>query len=116
MCARDRSFGLLAGALGLVSPFASSCSRSAPCAPSAVGSDASAASEDAPAALPSGSASVLQEHLHPSRDGAYVDAKLTHGAAAALHLQKGFQARYDGVAYGEPLYVEQLRPGLDALF
>jgi hypothetical protein len=64
---------------------------------------------------PLGPASVLQEHLHPNRDGAYVDAQLTRVAAASMHIQKSFHGAYDGLSYAEPLYVDGLNPGQDAL-
>jgi hypothetical protein len=111
MCRLGRSFGFVAGGL-LALP---SCSRSAPCGPGATGGDAGTSSVDASSLPLPGPASVLQEHLHPNRDGAYVDPTLTKTAAAAMHVQKSFQGAYDGVAYAEPLYVDGLRPGQDAL-
>jgi hypothetical protein len=62
-----------------------------------------------------GPASVLQEHLHSNRDGAYVEATLTKAVAATFQKDPTFRAAYDGLAYGEPLYVDGLRPGQDAL-
>jgi outer membrane protein assembly factor BamB len=112
-----RSFGLV-GVLTTGALATAGCSKSAPCGPGAAGSDAGQTSPDASAPSPRsppGPASVLQEHLHPNRDGAYVDPALTKTAAARMQLQKSFHASYDGVAYAEPLYVDGLRPGQDAL-
>lgn len=49
---------------------------------------------------------VLQHHLHPSRDGLYVDAALTKAAAAGLHRDLTFSAQMSGPTYAQPLYVE----------
>ncbi len=65
---------------------------------------------------PPGPASVLQEHIHANRDGTYVDPKVTRAAAAALHLDTQFNAAFDGISFGEMLYVDGLRTGVDALF
>jgi outer membrane protein assembly factor BamB len=67
------------------------------------------------AMAPLGSASVLQEHLHPNRDGAYVDSTFTKAGAARLHIDPSFKGVYDGLAYGEPLYVENISAGHDAV-
>jgi hypothetical protein len=94
----------------------SACSKSEPCVGGAPGSDASSRSSvDSSALAPPGPASVLQEHLHANRDGAYVDPTLTKTAAAAMHVQSSFRGNYDGVAYAEPLYVDGLRPGQDTV-
>lgn len=68
------------------------------------------------AAVPFGDASVLQGHLHPTRDGAYVDPYVTKAAAAGLTLDTGFHATYDGKTYAQPLYVENFQSGRDAVF
>jgi hypothetical protein len=60
--------------------------------------------------------SVLQEHLHASRDGFYTDPKVTRAAAAALHVDPTFNAAYDGTTTAELLYVDGWQPGVDALF
>jgi hypothetical protein len=65
---------------------------------------------------PIGEASVLQGHLHATRDGAYVDSKITRAAAAGLKVDSGFKPTYDGQTYAQPLYVQGLHPGQDAVF
>jgi hypothetical protein len=62
-----------------------------------------------------GEASVLQGHLHATRDGAYVDPKVTRAAAAGLKLDAAFYASYVGQTYAQPLYVQGFRPGQDAV-
>ncbi len=51
---------------------------------------------------------VLEHHLHPQRDGAYVDAALTKAALANVTLDTNFTATITGVVYGQPLYVDAL--------
>jgi hypothetical protein len=63
-----------------------------------------------------GEASVLQLHLHPTRDGAYVDPKLTRSAAANLKVDPAFHATYSGQTYAQPLYVQGWSPTEDAVF
>jgi len=65
---------------------------------------------------PLGDASVLQGHLHATRDGAYVDPEISKAGAAGLKLDPGFKATYTGQTYAQPLYVENLKPGQDAVF
>jgi outer membrane protein assembly factor BamB len=65
---------------------------------------------------PPGPASVLEEHVHPSRDGAYIQPTLTRTTAASLHIDPTFQGAFDGMSYVELLYVDGLRPGVDAIF
>jgi outer membrane protein assembly factor BamB len=104
------------GALGSLAAcvLLGACSKSPPC--STIVSDAETpVPADAATVAPLGPTSVLQEHLHPNRDGAYVDAELTKTVAATLHVESSFHGAYDGVAYAEPLYVDGLRPGQDAL-
>jgi uncharacterized repeat protein (TIGR01451 family) len=48
---------------------------------------------------------VLQHHLHPTRDGAYVDPLITQPAAAATHRDFSFTASLLGPVYAQPLYV-----------
>jgi hypothetical protein len=60
--------------------------------------------------------SVLQLHLNPTRDGAYVDAVMRPGVAAGMHLSSGFPAPVTGLVRGDPLYVDQWKPGQDAIF
>jgi hypothetical protein len=59
---------------------------------------------------------VLQEHLHTTRDGAYIDSKVTRTAAAGLKLDQTFAGTYDGQAYAQPLFFQNWKPGQDALF
>jgi outer membrane protein assembly factor BamB len=61
-------------------------------------------------------ASVLEHHLHPSRDGFYTDASLTTTAAANVKALAGFSATVDGIIYGQPLYVDGWKTGQDAVF
>lgn len=61
-------------------------------------------------------ASVLEHHLHPSRDGAYIDATVTTTAAMGVHLDTGFTATVTGTIYGHPLYVDGWKTGTDAVF
>ncbi|MET0592243.1 MAG: hypothetical protein ABW133_06065, partial [Polyangiaceae bacterium] len=50
--------------------------------------------------------SVLQHHNHATRDGVYVDAALTKGAVASLHVDPSFAtATYTAPAYAQPLYL-----------
>ena len=60
--------------------------------------------------------SVLEHHLHPTRDGAYIDATMTTTAAATVHLDTGFSATVTGIVYGHPLYVDGWQSGTDAVF
>jgi outer membrane protein assembly factor BamB len=60
--------------------------------------------------------SVLEHHLHSTRDGAYVGSNVTKGAAASVHMDSAFTATITGTLYGEPLYVTQWKSGQDAIF
>jgi hypothetical protein len=51
--------------------------------------------------------SVLELHAGPSRAGAYVDAAFTTAAAASLHLDTTFTAKYSGAAFAQALYLER---------
>jgi len=68
------------------------------------------------AAAASGDTMVLQGHLHANRDGAFVAPAMTHAAAATLELDSTFDGLYGGQTYAQPLYVSNLRPGVDAVF
>lgn len=69
-----------------------------------------------PDATPPGAgASVLEHHLHGSRDGAYVDARVTKTAAASVVIDPAFHAKVDGILYAQPLYVDGWKPGKDAI-
>jgi hypothetical protein len=63
-----------------------------------------------------GPASVLTQHLHPSRDGMYTDALMTEERAERMHLDPMFYAVFDGITFAEMLYVDGFRPTVDALF
>lgn len=52
-------------------------------------------------------ASVLELHGGPSRAGAYVDAAFTAAAAATLHLDTSFTAKYSGAAFAQALYLDR---------
>ncbi len=86
----------------------------------------SSSTSDAATGVESGAmvgASVLEHHLHPTRDGFYVDSNLTKTAAAAVHVDTGFKgtlpvgdAGIAGNLYGHPLYVDGWKTGQDAVF
>ncbi len=53
-----------------------------------------------------GTAQVLQHHNNPSRDGLYVDNRLTKAAAGTLHIDTTFaNATLAGPTYAQPLYL-----------
>jgi hypothetical protein len=56
---------------------------------------------------PEHGASVLELHAGPSRAGAYVDAAFTMAAAASLHLDTTFTAKYTGAAFAQALYLDR---------
>jgi hypothetical protein len=51
---------------------------------------------------------VLEHHLHPQRDGAFVDAAITKSAAKTLVLDTNFNATITGSVWGQPLFVDGL--------
>jgi hypothetical protein len=51
-------------------------------------------------------ASVLEYHVHPSRDGHYVDPLMTPTYAASLTLDTTFDGTIGGPLWGQVLYVE----------
>lgn len=61
------------------------------------------------------SGSVLEHHGGPSRDGLYVDAAFTRGAAAKLHRDPGFDGRIEGEVYAQPLLLPGRAGGRDLL-
>jgi PQQ-like domain len=61
------------------------------------------------------SGEVLQHHLNETRDGAYVDPLMTRKAAAAIHLDRAFNAPVQGPVYAQPLYVDNGPGGKAAL-
>ncbi|HXI58880.1 MAG TPA: hypothetical protein VNO55_22590 [Polyangia bacterium] len=50
--------------------------------------------------------SVLERNKHSSRDGHFVQPKLTHAASASMTLDAGFNATYKGATWAVPLYME----------
>jgi hypothetical protein len=87
-------------------------------------SDAASGSDGATSdAGPHVGASVLEHHLHPTRDGAYIDSNVTKTAAAGIHMDPAFKgtlpvgdAGVAGNIYGQPLYVDGWKTGQDAIF
>ncbi len=57
-------------------------------------------------ALADAEVNVTQFHNHDSRDGLYVDAAFTPGAAAKLKRDLNFDGTIAGSVYAQPLYVE----------
>jgi hypothetical protein len=51
-------------------------------------------------------ASVLERNNHPSRDGHFVEPRLTRAAAATMKPDGGFHADFTGQMYASPLYLE----------
>src|SRR5216117_3931886 len=49
---------------------------------------------------------VTQEHNNLSRDGLYIDAAFTPGAAAGLTRDLNFNGTISGNVYAQPLYIE----------
>jgi PQQ enzyme repeat len=109
-----RAIGLLAVSL-TTTGLACSKSSSAPVCTPPGAEGGTLGSNDGGSDAPFGEASVLEESLDDNRDNAYVDPQFTPAYAASLHVQTTFQAAYDGVAYAEPLYIDSLRPGVDAV-
>ena len=62
--------------------------------------------------------SVLEHHLHSTRDGAYVDSNVTKSAAASkFHMDAAFSATINGAIFGEPLSTSPSgKSGQDAIF
>ena len=52
------------------------------------------------------SASVLERNNHPSRDGHFLQPRLTRAAAATMALDATFNAAYTGAVLGSPLYFD----------
>src|SRR3989442_6341247 len=48
---------------------------------------------------------VLQHHLHGTRDGLYMDPRVTQAAAARTRRDTTFRAPLPGPTYAQPLYV-----------
>jgi hypothetical protein len=56
--------------------------------------------------MPGGTVSVLQHHNNLSRDGVYVDARLTRTATATMHVDPAFgTTAILGPVYAQPLYL-----------
>ncbi len=62
------------------------------------------------------SQSVLERNNHPSRDGVFVQPKLTKAAAATLALETGFKATFTGNVWASPLYFERGPKGKGLFF
>jgi hypothetical protein len=67
------------------------------------------------AGVPSTGASVLERNKNPSRDGLFVDAKLSKTAAAKMALDMTFKPTFTGAVWASPLYFEN-GPGGKGLF
>lgn len=63
-----------------------------------------AAAASAPLAAASEPEGVFTYHGEPGRSGNFVVSALTFERARDLHLDKGFQARFPGNVYAQPLY------------
>src|SRR4030095_12492489 len=62
------------------------------------------------------SVSVVQHHNNLSRDGVYVDARLTRAAAATLHVDTTFgNTAIMGPVYAQPLYLAGTGGGPDVV-
>jgi hypothetical protein len=109
--ARPRSYGLVLLLLG-TTLCGGSCSTSSAISHTPPGDSGT----PLPDAGHASGASVLEHHLHPSRDGFYVDSALTKAAAADVKIDPGFHATITGIVYGQPLYVDGWKTGQDALF
>jgi hypothetical protein len=63
---------------------------------------------------PLGGVSVLQHHNSPSRDGVYVDVRLTKTVATTMHVDASFTgAAIAGPVYAQPLYLAGTNGGAD---
>src|SRR5580704_14991558 len=61
------------------------------------------------------SGDVLQHHLNGTRNGLYVDPRITQKAATTTHRDKTFNAPLPGPVYAQPLYVNNGPGGRRAL-
>ena len=59
--------------------------------------------------------SVLERNNHPSRDGVFVQPKLTKAVAATLKLESAFKATFTGAMWASPLYLQN-GPGGKGVF
>jgi hypothetical protein len=64
---------------------------------------------------PARGASVLERNKNPSRDGHFVDARLTRANAARMVLDPSFKANFTGDMFASPLYLEN-GPGGKGVF
>jgi hypothetical protein len=64
---------------------------------------------------PGASGSVLERNGGPTREGHFVQPKLTKAAAAKMTLESGFKAEFSGSMYASPLYVQD-GPGDKGVF
>lgn len=97
-------------ALGLVASLMTACS--AP--PGGTGDGGGGSGGDM--SVGASGVSVLQHHMHASRDGVYSDPLLTRAAAAGLHLDTSFGGALNGAVYAQPLFVDDGAGGRDRLF
>jgi hypothetical protein len=59
--------------------------------------------------------SVLERNNHPSRDGVFIQPKLTKAVAATLKLESAFKATFTGSMWASPLYLQN-GPGGKGVF
>ena len=86
------------------------------CALAAVG--CTSASPGAPPGGPDGgggSASVLEHHNGPRRDGLYLDSTLTRASAATFHRDLSFATSLSGAVYAQPLFFANGPGGKDVV-
>jgi hypothetical protein len=62
------------------------------------------------------SGGVLQHHNHASRDGVYIEPRLTLTAIDFLHLDPTFAPTYAGPVWAQPLYLDGVSGGRDLIF
>jgi hypothetical protein len=61
-------------------------------------------------------ASVLERNKNPSRDGHFIEPKLTKATAAKMALEPGFNATFPGTMWASPLYLENGPNGKGVFF
>jgi len=59
---------------------------------------------------------VLQHHNHASRDGVYIDPRLTLPASLSIHPDPTFAPTYAGPVWAQPLYLDGVGGGRDLIF
>ncbi|MES1165170.1 MAG: hypothetical protein ABUR63_05400 [Verrucomicrobiota bacterium] len=95
----------------LVLPFA--CSTGGSSSTGGSGSGASGATHGTGGS--SADQSVLERNNHPSRDGVFVQPRLTKAVAATLKLESTFKATFAGNMWASPLYLQN-GPGKKGVF